>query len=56
MNNQVQPIDIPFKKKNLCNFYEGYYDFYNGMARFPDMKCAMAKLDITKQWNEIKQK
>ena len=56
MNNHDQPIDIPFKKKNLCNFYEGYYDFYNGMARFPDMKCAMAKSDITKQWNEIKQK
>jgi len=48
--------DIPYRKKNICNFYEGYYDFHNGMARFPDMKCAMAKIDITKQWNEIKQK
>ena len=39
----------------IPNFYEGYYDFKNGMARFPDMKCAMAKKNITKQWDEVKQ-
>ena len=47
--------DIPWRKKMIPNFYEGYYDFKNGMARFPDMKCAMAKKNITKQWDEVKQ-
>ncbi|MAG26617.1 hypothetical protein CMI47_13835 [Candidatus Pacearchaeota archaeon] len=47
--------DIPYRKKNISNFYEGYYDFDNGTARFPDLKCAMAKKNISKQWNEIKQ-
>jgi hypothetical protein len=39
----------------IPNFYEGYYDFDNGMARFPDLKCAMAKNNISKQWDEVKQ-
>tara|TARA_Y100000310_G_scaffold125238_1_gene124027 strand:- start:3085 stop:3861 length:777 start_codon:yes stop_codon:yes gene_type:complete len=47
--------DIPWRKKNISNFYEGYYDFDNGMARFPDLKCAIAKKNISKQWDEIKQ-
>ena len=47
--------EIPWKKKMIPNFYEGYYDFDNGMARFPDLKCAMAKNNITKQWDEVKQ-
>ena len=48
--------DIPFRKENICNFYEGYYDFDNGMARFSNLKCAIPKNDITKQWDEVKQK
>ncbi len=47
--------DIPWRKKNTSNFYEGYYDFHNGMARFPNLKCAIAKKNISKQWDEIKQ-
>jgi len=47
--------DIPWRKKNIANFYEGYYDFGNGMARFPDLKCAIPKNNIAKQWNEVKQ-
>ena len=47
--------DIPWRKKNTSNFYEGYYDFHNGMARFPKLKCAIAKKNISKQWDEIKQ-
>ena len=47
--------DIPWRKKNTSNFYEGYYDFHNGMARFTNLKCAIAKKNISKQWDEIKQ-
>ena len=53
----VTPIkhDIPWRKKMIPNFYEGYYDFNNGMVRFSDLKCAMPKENITKQWDEVKQ-
>ena len=47
--------DIPWRKKMIPNFYEGYYDFNNGMVRFSDLKCAMPKENITKQWDEVKQ-
>ena len=47
--------EIPWKKKMIPNFYEGYYDFDNGMSRFPNLKCAMAKNNISKQWDEVKQ-
>ena len=47
--------DIPWRKKMIPNFYEGYYDFHNGMARFPDLKCAIPKTNITQQWDEVKQ-
>ena len=30
---------IPFTDIRQPNFYEGYYDFNNGMSRFEDMKC-----------------
>jgi len=48
--------DIPLRKKHIANFYEGYWDHGNSIQmRFPELKCAMAKNNITKQWNVIKQ-
>ena len=47
--------DIPYRHKHLCHFYEGYYDFYNGMHRFKDLKCAVAKKDIILHFEEVKQ-
>ena len=48
--------DIPIRKRHIANFYEGYWDHTNSIQnRFPDLKCAMAKSNITKQWNLIKQ-
>ena len=48
--------DIPFRKKHLPNFYEGYYDFNNGMRRFEDMKCYIPSKEIFKEFDEIKDK
>ena len=39
----------------IPNSYEGYYDFNNGMVRFWDLKQAIQKENITKQWDEVKQ-
>ena len=47
--------DIPYRHKHICHFYEGYYDFYNGMHRFGDMKCAIPKKDIIIHFEEVKQ-
>jgi hypothetical protein len=30
---------IPINNPSKPNYYEGYYDFNNGMARFKDLKC-----------------
>jgi len=48
--------DIPFRKRHLPNFWEGYYDFHNGMRRFGDMKCYIPKQVIFKEFNNIKDK
>ncbi len=48
--------DIPFRKRHLPNFWEGYYDFHNGMRRFGDMKCHIPKQVIFKEFNNIKDK
>jgi len=48
--------DIPFRKKHLPNFCEGYYDFNNGMRRFGEMKCYIPNVVIFKEFNEIKDK
>tara|TARA_R100001377_G_scaffold68990_1_gene44264 strand:- start:51 stop:770 length:720 start_codon:yes stop_codon:yes gene_type:complete len=48
--------DIPFRKKHLPNFWEGYYDFDNGMRRFGDMKCYIPKQVIFKEFNDVKDK
>jgi len=48
--------DIPFRKQHLPNFYEGYYDFNNGMTRFSDMKCYIPKKEIFKEFDDVKDK
>ena len=47
--------DIPYRHKHMCHFYEGYYDFYNGMHRFIDIKCAIPQKDIILHFEEVKQ-
>ena len=48
--------DIPFRKRHLPNFWEGYYDFHNGMRRFSDMKCHIPNKVIFKEFNNVKDK
>ena len=48
--------DIPFRQKYLPNFYEGYYDFGNGMRRFGDWKCFIPQKVIFKEFNDVKDK
>ena len=48
--------DIPFRKRHLPNFYEGYYDFNNGMRRFPDLKCYIPSEVIFKEFDDVKDK
>ena len=48
--------DIPFRKRHLPNFWEGYYDFHNGMRRFGDMKCHIPNKVIFKEFNDVKDK
>lgn len=48
--------DIPFRKRHLPNFYEGYYDFDNGMRRFADLKCYIPSEVIFKEFNDVKDK
>jgi|TARA_R100001509_G_scaffold159943_1_gene127088 hypothetical protein len=48
--------EIPFRKKHLPNFYEGYYDFHNGMRRFPDLKCYIPSEVIFLEFNDVKDK
>jgi hypothetical protein len=48
--------DIPFRSKHLPNFYEGYYDFANGMRRFGDWKCYIPQKVIFKEYDDVKDK
>jgi len=48
--------DIPHRKKHLPNFWEGYYDFGNGMKRFSNMKCYIPDEVIFKEFNDVKDK
>ena len=48
--------EIPFRKRHLPNFYEGYYDFNNGMRRFPDLKCYIPSEVIFKEFDDVKDK
>jgi len=47
--------DIPIRDIRKPNFYEGYYDFNNGMARFPDMKCYIPDEPILLEVELVKQ-
>lgn len=47
--------EIPIRDKRKPNFYEGYYDFSNGMARFADLKCYIPRTPIIEEFDEIKQ-
>ena len=48
--------DIPYKSDNLPNYYEGYYDFANGMKRFADMKCYIPKKEIFIEYTDTLEK
>lgn len=56
INGENCTHDIPFRKKHLPNFWEGYYDFHNGMKRFDNFKCYIPKLEILKEFNDVKDK
>ena len=47
--------DIPIKNLSKPNYYEGYYDFNNGMARFQDLKCYIPDEVILLEYNTIKE-
>ena len=48
--------DIPFRGRHLPNFYEGYYDFNNGMRRFRNWKCFLPQKVIFKEFDDVKDK
>jgi hypothetical protein len=47
--------DIPIRDKRKPNCYEGYYDFYNGMMRFGQIKCYIPDTVIVSEFDDIKQ-
>jgi hypothetical protein len=47
--------DIPIRDKRKPNFYEGYYDFLNGMARFAELKCYIPDEPIITEFENVKQ-
>tara|TARA_R100001126_G_C4803963_1_gene138358 strand:+ start:40 stop:759 length:720 start_codon:yes stop_codon:yes gene_type:complete len=47
--------DIPIKVLSKPNYYEGYYDFNNGMARFKDLKCYIPDEVIMLEYDTIKE-
>lgn len=47
--------DIPIRDKRKPNFYEGYYDFLNGMARFSELKCYIPDEPIITEFEGVKQ-
>ena len=56
LNHDKCTHDIPFRQINLPNFYEGYYDFYNGTARFSGVKCYIPKQNILVEYNDEREK
>ena len=48
--------DIPFRGRHLPNFYEGYYDFNNGMRRFANWKCFLPQKILFKEFDDVKDK
>ena len=47
---------IPFTDIQQPNFYEGYYDFHNGMKRFSDMKCYVPRKEVFIEYMDVLQK
>ena len=47
---------IPFTDIKQPNFYEGYYDFENGMDRFEDLKCYVPSKEIFIEYDDKLQK
>jgi hypothetical protein len=47
---------IPFTDIQQPNFYEGYYDFHNGMKRFSDMKCYVPRKEVFIEYIDVLQK
>ena len=47
---------IPYKNKNLPNYFEGYWDFDNGIKRFPNWKCALPKKELFREFDDVKDK
>jgi hypothetical protein len=47
--------EIPIRHKHVGNFFEGYWDFWNGPYRFADYKFAIPKRDLIVQYDTIKE-
>ena len=47
---------IPFTDIRQPNFYEGYYDFDNGMDRFKELKCYIPSKEIFIEYDDKLQK
>ena len=47
---------IPFADIRQPNFYEGYYDFENGMDRFEDLRCYIPSKEIFIEYDDKLQK
>ena len=55
LNHHKCTHDIPIRDIRKPNFYEGYYDFNNGMARFTDLKCYIPDEIIILEIENVKQ-
>jgi len=55
LNHHKCTHDIPIRDIRKPNFYEGYYDFNNGMARFLDLKCYIPDEIIMLEIENVKQ-
>ena len=55
VNGDTCTHDIPIRDKRKPNFYEGYYDFNNGMQRFGDMMCYIPDEVIMTEFEGVKQ-
>ena len=56
INGENCTHDIPFRGRHLPNFYEGNYDFNNGMRRFGNWKCFLPQKVIFKEFDDVKDK
>ena len=50
----LQTIFPPLTKEEIQKIYnEEYYDFYNGMIKFPDLKCYIPNETIILEFEDI---